>query len=71
MIDDGRCSMNDVVCGGCGSMWLGEKFSRFVDKLLLWQQAVVKAKKAAGACTSPTFLNKLKILSHFIWFSEF
>ena len=68
-MDHGRWSVDDLVGGGCVGGGCGT--GPFVDRLLLWQQAVVKAKKGAGACTSPTFWNKLKILSHFICFSEF
>jgi len=49
--------------GGCGITWLKERFLPFVDRLLLWQQAVWLVGGSAFALTT-FILKKLKILSH-------
>jgi len=53
--------MVDVVVGGAH-----EKFSPFVDRLLLWQQVACQSKKDFGksvlrcGCPSPTIFEKIR-----------
>jgi hypothetical protein len=70
VVGGGRRVIRVVVAGGA-------KFSPFVDRPLLWQQAVCQSKKDFGklavlrCALHQEFLNFWKILSHFIRFSEF